>query len=121
MDINQQIRDLDPNKLKLTFKDIYTDYQHFRSAYYFQQVESPREVFDRNQIPVDVKNFKFFKWLVEFFKKGDDHRRFSVQEYFYKICMLLILWALWRLCRKPIEKYYHWDDPLKSHTDAVGT
>lgn len=37
----------------------------------------------------------------------------SPQYYFYNLMMLFLTFILWKICRYPVEKYFHWDDPLK--------
>ena len=32
---------------------------------------------------------------------------------FTHVVILIGIFLVWRLVRKPIEAYYHWDDPLK--------
>lgn len=37
----------------------------------------------------------------------------SPQYYFYNVMMLFLIYIVWRIFRYPVEKYFHWDDPLK--------
>ena len=46
-DLNQQIRELDESKVKVTFGDIWQDYKNFRNSYYFRQFPTPKEIFEK--------------------------------------------------------------------------
>eukprot|EP00347_Sterkiella_histriomuscorum_P004082 403361817 len=117
-DINIQIRDLDSKKLKLTFNDIFQDYKNFRSNYYFYQMESPKDRLAKMQVDVDTKSFKIQDWLVDFFYfRHGQSPLLSAEDIFTKFIMIISLFLLYRLVRKPYEWYYHWDDPLQGQSN----
>ncbi|CDW83199.1 UNKNOWN [Stylonychia lemnae] len=114
-DINVQLRELDPKKVKLTFSDIWQDYKHFKQSYYFFQKYVMESEEQKGQITIDPKEFSLKKWFIEFFwTNSDKHGTVTPQAYFYKIVFLILGYALWRLRRKPAEYYYHWHDPLEN-------
>ena len=117
-DINQQIRELDERKVKVTFKDIWQDYRNFRSAYYFRQLPTPKEVFEKHEVQVDTKNFRMAIFLVDLFKNHKNPPRGSVSNWFTHLVLIMAVWFGWRIGRKPFEWYYHWDDPLKPDDDT---
>ena len=65
-DFNVQYAKLDKSKVKITLRDIWTDYKHFRTAYYYH---------DKMQIPkdesvVDPKQFSLKNFLWDFLYKS---------------------------------------------------
>jgi hypothetical protein len=112
-DLNQQIASLDERKVRLTFRDIWIDYQNFRRNYYFYQIESPKEIYAKNEQPVDVDKFKVSRWGLDLFKNRDRHAYLSPSWFFVRIIMMIVLFKVWRVLRWPIEKYQDWEDPLK--------
>ena len=111
-DINQQIAELDEKKLRLTFKDIWADYKNFRSAYYFTQYPSPKEYYEKAAVHVDTKNFKIGQFFFDLAKNHGKHPYLSPSYFFTSLALMLITFYTWRLVRRPVEIYYHWDDPL---------
>jgi hypothetical protein len=103
----------------VTFKDIYHDYRNFRSAYYFYQLPSPKEIYEKNEVQIDTKNFKIPNALYDLIKNHKKHVPLSPQYMFNNIMGLIITFYVWRLVRKPFEWYYHWDDPIKADDKAA--
>ena len=97
----------------MTFRDIWLDYQNFRRNYYFFQIPSPKEIYEKHAEPVDVEKFRVSRWGLDLFKNRDRHPYLSPQWLFVRIVMMIVLFYTWRLLRWPLEKYQDWEDPLK--------
>lgn len=69
-DINALLSTAKESNVKLTFKDLYVDYMHYRRAYIFHKVlQSPKESIAQHleKQPVDLTNYSSwgtFKWLM---------------------------------------------------------
>lgn len=59
--------------MRVTFKDIYHDYKNFRKAYYFYQLDTPRQIMSKHEVPVDMEKFKLGHSIFEFFKNHHNH------------------------------------------------
>ena len=97
----------------MTFRDIWLDYQNFRRNYYFYQLPSAKDIYERHAEPVNVETFRVSRWALDLFKNRDRHPYLSPQWLFVRLVMMLTLFYLWRLLRWPIEWYQDWHDPLK--------
>ena len=70
-------------------------------------------MYEKNEVHVDTKNFKVSYFLVDLFKNHRKSHSLSPSYWFTNIVFLMATYFTWRFLRRPIEKYYHWDDPLK--------
>ena len=107
--------------MRITFKDIWIDYQNFRKAYYFYQLPTPKEVYEKHEVPVDTKTFRIDQFFFDLFKNHMKHPFLSPSYLFTSISILMFMYFSWRLGRKPFEWYYHFEDPLKSSGDDIST
>ena len=97
--------------MQVTFRDIWIDYKNFRSAYFFFQIESPKEIYAKNEVPVDTEKFDLPRFFVNLFR--DPKTVYLSPSYLFKsICTLIAIFYFWRFLRLPFEYYYHWQDPL---------
>ena len=62
---------------------------------------------------MDTEKFSVRNWLVATFRNHEKHAYLSPQYMFTNIVYLLAMFIVYRIVRRPIELYYHWDDPLK--------
>ena len=108
---------LDPKKdCQLTFKDIWNDYKHFKTAYYYTQVDpTPGEKLKdpKNVVEVDMKKFNLRQSMWSYFWYGNKLESKNSSAYlFSSMAQIACLIVIFKLVRKPYEWYYHFDDQL---------
>ena len=116
------LQEIKENNVRVTFSDIWRDYQNYRKAYYFTKVmDTPKEIFQQQEVPVDLDNYSTVETLKQIWKDRHAHPKMSVNSLFCFLVWMSSSFVLFLIIRIPLDWYYDFKDPLEKKDEAAST